>query len=180
MGKKYDITGMSCAACSARVESAVRSVDGVKSCAVSLLTNSMTVEGGDEERIISAVRGAGYGIALHTEDNTQGGDTYKKEIRTMVVRLILSVAFSLPLMYLSMGHVMWDFPLPGFLSENAFLIALLQMILALAVMGINYKFFVKGTLGVIHLSPNMDTLVSLCSLASFGWSVWVLIRIGGG
>ena len=180
MGKKYDITGMSCAACSARVESAVRSVAGVKSCSVSLLTNSMTVDGGEEERIISAVRGAGYGIVPHTDDSYEVDKAGKREIRKIIVRLILSVALSLPLMYLSMGHVMWSFPLPQFVSGNEFLIALLQLILALAVMGVNYKFFVKGTLGVIHLAPNMDTLVSLGSLASFGWSVWVFIKIASG
>lgn len=180
MSKKYDITGMSCAACSARVESAVKSVGGVKSCSVSLLTNSMTVEGGDEERIMYAVRSAGYGICVHKADTSAGEDTYKKEIRIMIVRLVLSAALSFPLMYLSMGHVMWDFPLPQFLSENEFLIALIQLILTLAVMGVNYKFFVKGALGVIHLSPNMDTLVSLGSIASFGWSVWVFIKIANG
>ena len=180
MGKKYDITGMSCAACSARVESAVKSVAGVKSCSVSLLTNSMTVDGGEEERIISAVRGAGYGILPHRDSSSDIDNASKREIRAMIVRLILSVALSLPLMYLSMGHVMWDFPLPAFMSANEFLIALIQLILALAVMGVNYKFFVKGTLGVIHLAPNMDTLVSLGSLASFGWSVWVFIRIASG
>ena len=180
MGKKYDITGMNCAACSARVEQAVSSVSGVKSCSVSLLTNSMTVDGGEEEKIISAVRMAGYGIELHTEDSGGAEDSYKKEIRVMIIRLCLSVALSLPLMYLSMGHVMWDFPLPAFLAGSEFLIALFQLILTLAVMAVNYKFFVKGTLGVIHLAPNMDTLISLGSLAAFGWSVWVFVRIGAG
>ena len=167
---------MSCAACSARVEKAVSSVDGVTSCAVSLLTNSMGVEGtASSDDIIKAVTSAGYGASVKDSELIENSETAK--IRN---RLILSVLFLLPLMYVSMGHMMWNFPLPHLLHESFMALGAVQMVLALIVIIINRKFFISGFKGAIHRAPNMDTLVALGSGASFVYSVIVLFIIGEG
>ncbi len=176
--KQFDVTGMSCAACSARVEKAVRGVDGVSSCAVNLLTNSMTVEGGDEGAIVAAVRAAGYGASPKGErravdDEDELDRVAREEKRGMVVRLVASLAFMLPLMYISMGHVMWGWPLPFSMGGYPLAIALTELILAAIVMVINQKFFINGFKGAIKGAPNMDTLVALGSGASFVWSVYL-------
>ena len=174
---QFDVTGMSCAACSARVEKAVNSVEGVSSCTVSLLTNSMGVEGSaSAEDIIKAVEAAGYGAALKgvnkkTEQSSPLADTETPKIRN---RLIASVIFLLPLMYVSMGHMMWGFPLPAFLNGNHIAMGLCQLLLAAIVMVINQRFFISGFKGIIHRAPNMDTLVALGSGASFIYSVYSL------
>ncbi len=177
--KKYNITGMSCAACSARVEKAVGAIDGVRECSVNLLTNSMTVDGDiSDEKIIAAVEAAGYGASCeqrNTGSSAKEDLLADRETPRLVKRLILSVGFLVLLMYLSMGYVMWKFPLPELLSQNPLIIGVLQMLLALAVMIINKKFFVSGTRGLIHGAPNMDTLVSLGSFASFIYSVVILV-----
>ena len=170
--EQYNVTGMSCAACSARVEKAVSAVEGVESCSVSLLTNSMGVEGNaSPEAIISAVENAGFGASLKNGEkvnsNNSVKDTETPKIRN---RLIASIAFLLPLMYISMGHMMWNFPLPPFMENNHIAMGLAEMLLAAIVMVINQKFFISGFKGVIHRAPNMDTLVALGSGASFVYS----------
>ena len=181
---QYNVTGMSCAACQARVEKAVSAVPGVTSCAVSLLTNSMGVEGtASEVDIIKAVEDAGYGAsrkgggearASGTEDDDALRD---RETPVLRRRLIWSVGFVLVLMYFSMGHMMWGWPVPKFFEGNHVAVGLLEMLLAAVVMVINQKFFINGFKGLIHRSPNMDTLVALGSAASFGWSTWVLFQM---
>lgn len=171
--KRYNVTGMSCAACSARVEKAVSAVDGVDFCSVNLLTNSMEVEGSaSDEMIIAAVVAAGYG-ASEKDGNTaqKAKDTETPKLKR---RLLASVCILIPLMYLSMGYTMWGFPLPSFVVEYPLIIGLCQMLLSAAVMIINKRFFINGTKGLLRLSPNMDTLVSLGSFASFGYSVFVI------
>lgn len=178
----YDITGMNCAACSARVEKAVKSVDGVTNCNVSLLTNSMTVDGSAlPERIIKAVKDAGYGAEYadkpqndSVENTDKLEDTETPKIRN---RLIWSLIFLLILMYISMGHMMWNFPLPSVIADNHIAMGLIQLLLCTAVMVINQKFFISGFKGLIHRSPNMDTLVALGSGASFAYSVWALFAM---
>lgn len=180
--EQYNVNGMSCAACSARVEKAVLSVEGVTSCSVSLLTNSMGVEGtASEAEIISAVEKAGYG-ASKKEANSQPSGAQSdalvdKETPALVKRLISSVVFLILLMYISMGHVMWNFPLPEVLENSPVAVGIIQMLLSAIVMVINRKFFINGFKGLIHRSPNMDTLVSLGSTASFIYSVYVLIAM---
>ena len=158
--KQFDISGMSCAACSARVEKAVSSIDGVEKCSVNLLTNSMSVEGSvSDEVIISAVVNAGYGAALKGEKTKENVDNKQNtEEKKVLKRLILSLTLLLPLMYISMGHVMWGAPLPSILADSPLVIALLQMIISGAVLVINQKFFISGFKAIINLSPNMDTL----------------------
>ncbi|MBO5375204.1 MAG: heavy metal translocating P-type ATPase [Clostridia bacterium] len=175
--KRFDITGMSCSACVSRVEKAVTGVDGVQKCSVSLLTNSMLVEGIiDDEVIISAVKGAGYG-AIRAEDVTATDERFAdKESPALIKRLIWSIGFLLALMYLSMGHVMWSWPLPSFLSDPI-TIALLELILALIVMVINRKFFISGAKAIINRSPNMDTLVALGSGVSFLYSTYIFAQM---
>lgn len=178
----YDITGMSCAACSARVEKAVKSVNGVTNCNVSLLTNSMTVDGSaPPERIIKAVTDAGYGAEYADKpqnDSVESTDKLK-DIETPKIRnrLIWSLIFLLILMYISMGHMMWNFPLPSVIADNHIAMGLIQLLLCTAVMVINQKFFISGFKGLIHRSPNMDTLVALGSGASFAYSVWALFAM---
>lgn len=177
--QKFDITGMSCATCSARVEKAVKGVDGVIECTVSLLTNSMAVEGtASQKSIIDAVCAAGYGAAIKgdtTKKQSASHETLKdNETPKLLKRLISSVIILLVLMYFSMGHTMWNFPLPVFLDGNCVAIALVQFILAAIVMLINKKFFVSGFKGLINRAPNMDTLVSLGSAASFAYSTALL------
>ena len=187
--EKYIVTGMSCAACQARVEKAVSKVDGVDSCSVSLLTNTMGVEGNaSPEDIIRAVTDAGYGARLKADDpaqNTAGSfaaDEAALEDRETPVlkkRLITSVGFLIVLMYFSMGHMMWGWPLPAFFEGNHIAMGLMQMILAAIVMVINQKFFINGFRGLIHGAPNMDTLVAMGSAASFCWSTYVLFAMTG-
>lgn len=170
--RKFLITGMSCAACSARVEKAVSAVSGVESCTVNLLSNSMSVTGSaTNEAIIQAVEKAGYGAVDKSNKAATVKDT---KTPTLKKRLWSSVIILVLLMYISMGHTMWGFPLPSFLTTNHIYIGLCQMILAGIVMIINRKFFINGFKGLINKAPNMDTLVAMGSLASFGYSVYVL------
>ena len=182
--EQYTITGMSCAACSARVEKAVSKVPGVTSCSVSLLTNSMGVEGSaDPTSIISAVEAAGYGASVKGADkkaNTLAADEAAledKETPVLKRRLIASVGFLLVLMYFSMGHMMWGWPLPAWFQDNHIAMGIVQMILAAIVMVINQKFFISGFKSLWHRAPNMDTLVAMGSMASFVWSVYVLLAM---
>ncbi len=176
--EQYNVSGMSCTACSARVEKAVLGVEGVTSCSVNLLTNSMGVEGtASEKAIINAVEKAGYGATRkNAESKSEQSDVLEdKETPALLKRLILSAVFLILLMYLSMGHLMWGLPLPSVLADKPIAVAVLQMLLSATVMLINKKFFINGFKGLIHRSPNMDTLVSLGSAASFIYSVYVLI-----
>ncbi len=177
--EQYAVTGMSCAACSARVEKAVRQVPGVRDCAVSLLTNSMGVEGtASPAAVIKAVENAGYGASLkgakaETADN--GADALEdKETPKMVRRLVASVVLLLPLMYVSMGHMLWDWPLPGFLAGNIVSMGIYEMALTAVIMVINRKFFISGYGALWRRAPNMDSLVALGATASFGYSLWAL------
>ena len=185
--EQYNVTGMSCAACSARVEKAVGKVPGVTSCSVSLLTNSMGVEGtADAQQIIQAVEEAGYGAALKGAGNPAGGSAQPpdyesvledKETPRMKRRLIASLALLLPLMYVSMGHMMWNWPLPRILADNHVAMGLIQLLLTTAVMVVNQKFFISGIKGLLHKAPNMDTLVALGAGASYGYSVYALFAM---
>lgn len=178
---KFHITGMSCAACSARVEKAVSALNGVNVCSVNLLTNSMTVEGdASPETIISAVESAGYGAALDApqkEISAKEASGTDKAEKTLVARLVSSILFLIILMYISMGHVMWEFPLPEIISRNPLIIGLLELTLTVIVMVVNQKFFISGIKGLIHRAPNMDTLVSLGSAAAFLYSMYVLFHM---
>lgn len=182
--EQFKVTGMHCAACSARVEKAVLKVPGVTSCAVSLLTNSMGVEGdADAQTIISAVKQAGYGASVNGDESqgATGADAGLEDTDTPVLkkRLIASIVFLAALMYFSMGHMMWGWPLPKWFEGNHVAMGLLQMILAAIIMIINQHFFINGFKGLINCSPNMDTLVALGSMASFVWSVYVLFEMTG-
>ncbi len=179
--KQYNVTGMSCAACSARVEKAVSAVEGVTSCAVSLLTNSMGVEGAaSPEAVMEAVAKAGYGASLKgAEPPSRTAETDEladRESPVLIRRLIASLVFLLLLMYLSMGRMI-GLPSPPFLKGNPMATAILQMLLAAAVMVINQKFFINGVKGLLHRAPNMDTLVAMGSAAAFGYSTAVLFRM---
>ena len=187
--RQFNVTGMSCAACSARVEKAVSAVPGVSEAAVNLLTNSMAVEGtASDGDIIAAVVKAGYGASVKGAPGEGGGTAKRRaeeaaledrETPKLVRRLIVSVGLLLILMYFSMGHTMWHFPLPAFLHGDPVAVGLIQLLLSAAVMVINQRFFISGTKALIHRSPNMDTLVSLGSAASFLWSVYVLFVMSG-
>ncbi|MCR5467692.1 MAG: heavy metal translocating P-type ATPase [Lachnospiraceae bacterium] len=182
--EQYKVTGMSCAACQTRVEKAVSAVDGVDSCAVSLLTNSMGVEGtARPEDIIAAVEAAGYGASIKGESGSRvvSSDDSLKDTETPVMkkRLIASIAILIPLMYVSMGHMLWDLPLPGFLNGNHVAMGLYQLLLSGFVMVINQKFFISGFKGLLHRSPNMDTLVALGSTASYTYSAVALFAMTG-
>ena len=186
--EQYQVTGMSCAACSSRVEKAVSAVPGVTSCSVSLLTNSMGVEGSaSPETIIQAVTDAGYGASLKKSGENKAGsvqpnyDDMLKDTETpkMKKRLIASVVLLIPLMYVSMGHMMWNWPLPSFFEGNHVAMGLVQLLFTIAIMVINQKFFVNGVKGILHKSPNMDTLVALGSGASFVYSVYALFAMTG-
>ena len=186
--EQYSVTGMSCAACSSRVEKAVSKVDGVTSCSVSLLTNSMGVEGtATPQAIIAAVEAAGYGASRKQEGEqgkTSGPTLTEDELEDhttpmMVKRLCVSVVFLLVLMYFSMGHMMWNWPVPAVMKDNHVAMGLLQLLLTMAVMIINQKFFISGFKGLIHCAPNMDTLVALGSGASFGYSLYALFAMTG-
>ena len=177
---QYDVTGMSCAACSARVEKAVNAVEGVTSCSVSLLTNSMGVEGSAApEAVIAAVTAAGYGASLKGAKPEKADDEPLKDAETPKIRrrLLWSLGFLAALMYVGMGAMMWGWPMPPFFAENHTASALLQLLLAAAVMVINQKFFINGVKGLIHRAPNMDTLVALGSAAAFGYSVYALFMM---
>lgn len=172
--KQYDVTGMTCAACSARVEKAVKAVPGVTGVSVSLLTNAMGVEGSAaEEAVIRAVQDAGYGAAVKGKAHAAAPADALADHETPKLRRRLwwSLGFLLALMYVSMGHVMWDWPLPGILAENAMAIALIELVLTGVVMVINQKFFISGFKSLLKGAPNMDTLVALGSAASFGYSL---------
>ena len=181
--EQYNVTGMSCAACSARVEKAVSGVKGVESCSVSLLTNSMGVEGtASPEAIIKAVEKAGYGASLKgsgTSDKKTNGAEALEDRETPILkrRLIASLGFLIVLMYFSMGHMMWNFPIPHFFDNNHVAMGLVQLLLTVAVMVINQKFFINGFKGLIHRAPNMDTLVALGSSAAFGYSTYALFEM---
>ena len=191
--EQYTVTGMSCAACSARVEKAVSKVPGVESCSVSLLTNSMGVEGSaDAADIIAAGKEAGYGASVKGsrsgEDgagsgSAAGGAAFDEdaladhETPVLKKRLFSSLGFLAVLMYFSMGHMMWGWPVPEFFADNHVAMGLLQLLLSAAVMVINQKFFISGFKGLLHRAPNMDTLVALGSAASFGWSVYALFEM---
>ena len=178
--EQYNVTGMSCAACSSRVEKAVSAVDGVTSCSVSLLTNSMGVEGtASSAEIIKAVENAGYGASVKgaQKASTDADELKDTETPKLKRRLIASVGFLCVLMYFSMGHMMWGWPLPSFFDGNHVAMGLVQLLLTVAVMVINQKFFISGFKGIIHKAPNMDTLVALGSGASFLWSVYALFMM---
>lgn len=179
--KKFNVTGMSCAACSSRVEKAVSKVEGVQSCSVSLLTNSMGVEGSaSDESIIAAVEKAGYGASAAGTEKKQSAETDQlkdKDTPVLMHRLIASVGFLVVLMYISMGHMMWGWPLPAFFADNHIAMGLAQLLLCVIIMVINQKFFISGFKGLIHRSPNMDTLVALGSGASFVYSVYALFAM---
>ena len=181
MMKKFNVTGMSCAACSSRVEKAVSKVEGVQSCSVSLLTNSMGVEGSaSDESIIAAVEKAGYGASVAGAEKKQSAETDQlkdKDTPVLMHRLIASVGFLAVLMYISMGHMMWGWPLPAFFADNHIAMGLAQLLLCVIIMVINQKFFINGFKGLIHRSPNMDTLVALGSGASFVYSVYALFAM---
>ena len=183
--EQYNVTGMSCAACSARVEKAVSAVPGVTSCSVSLLTNSMGVEGtASAEAVVSAVQAAGYGASLKGAScaptaAAQEDALADRETPALKRRLIASLGFLLALMYVSMGHMMWGWPLPACLADNHVAMGLLQMLLTIAVMVINQKFFINGFRSLLHGAPNMDTLVALGAAASFGYSTYALFAMTG-
>ena len=183
--EQYNVTGMSCAACSARVEKAVKKVPGVTSCSVSLLTNSMGVEGtASSAAIIQAVQEAGYGAspkaagaAAASSPSADLDALADHETPKLKRRLIASLGFLLVLMYFSMGHMMWGWPLPHWFDGNHVAMGLVQLLLAGIVMVINQKFFINGFKGLIHGSPNMDTLVAMGSMASFVWSTYALFAM---
>ena len=179
--KKFNVTGMSCAACSSRVEKAVSKVNGVKSVSVSLLTNSMGVEGSaSDESIIAAVEKAGYGASVAGGEKKQSAENEQlkdKDTPVLMHRLIASVGFLAVLMYISMGHMMLGWPLPAFFADNHIAMGLAQLLLCVIIMVINQKFFISGFKGLIHRSPNMDTLVALGSGASFVYSVYALFAM---
>ena len=183
--EQYNVTGMSCAACSARVEKAVKKVPGVTSCSVSLLTNSMGVEGtASPAAILSAVQEAGYGASPKNASSSKASDASSDldaladhETPKLKRRLIASLGFLLVLMYFSMGHMMWGWPLPHWFDGNHVAMGLVQLLLAGIVMVINQKFFINGFKGLIHGAPNMDTLVALGSMASFVWSTYALFAM---
>ena len=181
--EQYNVTGMSCAACSARVEKAVSKVEGVTSCSVSLLTNSMGVKGtASPDAIIDAVTKAGYGASLKGGDTAQTASPDKSALEdhdtpVLKKRLIASVGFLAVLMYISMGHMMWNWPLPSFFNGNHIAMGLVQMLLTIIIMVINRKFFVSGFQSLLHRSPNMDTLVALGSGAAFVYSTYALFAM---
>ena len=194
--KQFNVTGMSCAACSARVEKAVSKVAGVSSCSVSLLTNSMGIEGNaSDEAIIEAVVNAGYGASLKAQaksDSSSSGfggqkgqssnaeDSLRdRETPLLIKRLLSSIIFLIPLLYFSMGHMMWKWPLPSFFDGNHVAMGLVQLLLSAIVMIINQKFFVSGFKSLLHRAPNMDTLVALGSASAFIYSVWAIFAMTG-
>ena len=184
---RYTVTGMTCAACSARVEKAVSKVSGVTSCSVSLLANSMAVEGtASPADIIAAVQNAGYAAALKgSETNVSprgtsaNGEEWLKdcEMTNLKRRLLSSLVFWVVLLYLSMGHMMWNWPLPGFMTDNHVMMGIVQMLLSICIMVSNQKFFVGGFRSLLRQAPNMDALVAIGSLAAFGYSTWSVLAM---
>ena len=183
--RQFNVTGMSCAACQARVEKAVKAVPGVQSCAVNLLTNSMGVEGTAAiEEIVRAVENAGYGasakdLGQKPSRKNSGGPLQDTETPKMKMRLVASLIFLVPLMYVSMGHMMWNWPLPAFLDANHVAMGLCELLLCALVMTVNQKFFVSGFKGLARKAPNMDTLIALGATAAFGYSVFALFAMTG-
>lgn len=183
--EQFNVTGMSCAACQTRVEKAVSAVEGVKSCAVSLLTNSMGVEGSaSSEEIIKAVEAAGYGASLKQNGKKSAKPDYSDSLKDtetpkMKRRLIASVILLVPLMYVSMGHMLWNWPLPPFLDGNHVAMGLYELLISALVMVINQKFFISGFKGLAHRSPNMDSLIALGATAAFGYSIFALFAMTG-
>ena len=184
--EQYNVTGMSCAACQVRVEKAVNAIPGVKSCAVSLLTNSMGVEGDvSASEIIKAVENAGSGASPKKSGaGVKSSSNYEDELLDretpkMKKRLIASVLLLIPLMYVSMGHMLWSWPLPPFLDGNHVAMGLYELLLSAFIMVINQKFFVSGFKGLLHKSPNMDSLVALGAGAAFVYSVFALFAMSG-
>ena len=183
--EQYTVNGMSCAACTARVEKAVSGVKGVTSCSVSLLTNSMSVEGtADSKEIIEAVHNAGYTASLKKDNSKQNSQSYSdedalkdRETPLLKKRLIASLGFLIVLMYVSMGHMMWGWPLPSFFENNHIAMGLLQLLLTVTIMVINQKFFISGFKSLWHRAPNMDTLVALGATAAFGYSTFALFAM---
>ena len=183
--EQYTVNGMSCAACTARVEKAVSGVKGVTSCSVSLLTNSMSVEGtADSKEIMEAVHNAGYTASLKKDNSKQNSQSYSdedalkdRETPVLKKRLIASLGFLIVLMYVSMGHMMWGWPLPSFFDNNHIAMGLLQLLLTVAIMVINQKFFISGFKSLWHRAPNMDTLVALGAMAAFGYSTFALFAM---
>ena len=185
--EQYTVTGMSCAACSQRVEKAVSKLEGVTACSVSLLTNSMGVEGTvDSRTIIKAVEDAGYGAALKGGGAKQEAKNKQSDYEELLVdhetpkmkrRLIASVILLIPLMYVSMGHMMWDWPVPAFAADNHVAMGLFQLLMTTAIMVVNQKFFINGVKGIFHGAPNMDTLVALGAGASYIYSVYALFAM---
>ena len=186
--EQYTVTGMTCAACSARVEKAVSKVPGVTACSVSLLTNSMGVEGtASPEQIIAAVEEAGYGAAQKggrekTDHASVGASEYEEMLKDRVTpllkkRLIASLCFLIPLMYVSMGHMLWGWPLPAFFNDNHVAMGLVQLLFTAVIMVINQRFIISGFKSLIHRAPNMDTLVALGAGASFGYSLYALFAM---
>ena len=180
--KKYKITGMSCAACVAAVDRAVRRVSGVDGCEINLLLGSMTVTGDtSSDEIISAVRSAGYGAATDNGEENSGVEEKSPEresIMRIVKRLIPSSVLLIILMYISMGHIMWGLPLPSALSSSPLALGVAQLIISALIIVLNKDFYLSGARGIVHLAPNMDTLVSLGSGVSFVYSVYMLFVIG--
>ena len=181
--KQFNVIGMSCAACSARVEKAVNKVSGVTACSVNLLTNSMGVDGtASSEEIISAVRAAGYDASEKVsgiQKSSQASEDTLSDHETPKLkrRLIASLIFLVILMYISMGHMMWNWPLPPFIADNHIAMGLIQLLLTIAIMVINQKFFISGFKSFIKGSPNMDTLVALGSGAAFVYSCYALFAM---
>ena len=176
--EQYNVTGMSCAACSARVEKAVSKVPGVTACSVSLLTNSMGVEGtAAPAQVIAAVQQAGYGASLKGAAQAAPDPLEDRETPVLKRRLMASLGFLLVLMYFSMGHMMWGWPVPAFFARNHVAMGLLELLLTVAVMVINQKFFISGFKSLWHRAPNMDTLVALGATADFGYSTYALFAM---
>lgn len=182
--KQFIITGMTCSACSARVERVVKKLPGIESCSVSLLTNSMNVEGtAPDSEIIAAVVKAGYGAKLKEDEKKSKSLAHDEELLEdretplLKKRLIYSVGFLLLLLYMSMGHMMWGWPLPNFMKDNHVMMGIIQLLLAAIIMVINQKFFINGFRNLLHAAPNMDTLVALGSAASFSYSTWALLAM---
>ena len=174
--KKYGVKGMSCAACSASVERAAHKVEGIEKCSVSLLTNSMTVEGNyDEQKLIEEIGKAGYAVTDFVEN--QEDDKADGETKSIFMRLIVSAVLLIVLMYFAMGHNMFGLPLPSFFENDPVYIALVQLLLSTAILVINNRFFVNGFKSLAKLSPNMDTLVALGSSVSYVYSIAVLVMM---
>ena len=180
--RQFSVSGMSCAACSARVEKAVSQTEGVSLCSVNLLTNSMTVEGSaTDEAIIAAVTAAGYGASVKTTDTNKNinNNSHNKEFKGVLNRLITSIVLLVPLMYLSMGYVMWGAPLPEFLASNPIAVAIIQLVISGAILVVNRKFFISGFRSALNLAPNMDTLVALGSGVSYVYSIFTTVMMIG-